>query len=193
MDNTKMIYPIVAFGHPLLRKKSVDISPDYPELDLIIENMYQSMYVSKGVGLAAPQIGLNIRLFLLDTSPYANIYPEVKIFKKAFINPTIEEDTGNEWVFEEGCLSIPNIHEDVVRKDTVRIAYYDENFNKHIEVFDGIVARIIQHEYDHLEGVLFVDRISNLRKMLLKRRLNDIANGNISPSYKMKFAPKKRK
>lgn len=188
-----MVLPIVAYGHPNLRKVSTEIDKDYEGLDELIEDMFETMYESDGVGLAAPQINKNIRLFIVDASPYEKDMPELRDFKKVFINPVIIEEEGNEWEFNEGCLSIPDIREEVVRKPNVRIQYYDRDFKFHDETFDGIAARIIQHEYDHLEGVLFVDRVSNLRKMLLKRKLNDISTGNISPGYKMIFPARKRK
>lgn len=185
--------PIVAFGHPTLRKISQDIDQDYPELNTLIEAMFETMYKSVGVGLAAPQINKNIRLFVIDASPYADEVPETKDFKKIFINAKIIEEDGEEWGFTEGCLSIPDIHEEVFRHDRIRIQYYDENFEPHDEVYDGIRARIIQHEYDHLEGKVFIDHISNMRRMLIKRRLNDIINGDIKVGYRMIFTKLKKK
>jgi peptide deformylase len=155
--------------------------------------MFETMYKSDGVGLAAPQVNHSIRLFLIDASHYAEDQPELEGFRKIFINAHIIEESGTEWNFNEGCLSIPEIREDVMRKPRIRIQYHDENFNFHDEVFEGIAARIIQHEYDHLEGTLFVDRINPLRKMLLKRKLNDISTGNIDVAYKMIFPGKKNK
>jgi peptide deformylase len=184
--------PIVAYGHNTLRKKSVDIDPDYPDLKELIDEMFATMYESNGVGLAAPQVNRSIRLFIVDASPYANDYPEVNGFRKIFINPGIIEESGKEWSFNEGCLSIPDIREDVMRKPMIRIQYYDENFTFHDEAFEGVAARIIQHEYDHLEGILFVDKINTLRKTLLKRKLNDIAKGNIEVDYKMIFPLQKK-
>ena len=188
-----MVYPIVAYGHPNLRKVSAEIDGQYPELSRLIEDMFETMYASEGVGLAAPQINRNIRLFVIDTEPFVNDDKGQERLKKVFINPQIIEEEGEEWAFNEGCLSLPEIREEVERKPRVRIRYYDQDFNSHDEVYEGIMARIIQHEYDHLDGVLFVDRISNLRKMLLKRRLNDIATGNIDVEYKMIFPSKKRR
>jgi peptide deformylase len=188
-----MILPIVAYGHPTLRKVAVDIEPGYPGLEELIANMFETMYSSEGVGLAAPQVNRGIRLFIIDASPYEEDHPELKGFKKAFINPHIIEESGEEVTFNEGCLSIPKIREDVMRKPTIRIQYQDTEFNEYDEVYEGIPARIIQHEYDHLEAKLFVDRISPLRKMLLKRKLNDITNGNIEVDYKMIFPGKKNK
>jgi peptide deformylase len=188
-----MILPIVAYGHPTLRKIAGEIEQGHPGLDELIENMYETMYQSEGVGLAAPQVNQPIRLFVIDASPYEKDVPEFKGFKKIFINPYIIEETGEEWAFNEGCLSVPEIREDVMRKSRIRIQYQDREFNTYDEIYDGIPARIIQHEYDHLEAKLFVDRISPLRKILLKRRLNDISTGNIEVKYKMIFPVKKKK
>jgi peptide deformylase len=187
-----MILPVVAFGHPNLRKKAVEITPEYPGLGQLLTDMWETMYFSVGVGLAAPQINKQIRLFVIDASPYEVENPEAKDFKKVFINPKIQEERGDEWAFSEGCLSIPDIHEEVMRKGEVRLTYYDENFQFHDEWFSGIVARIIQHEYDHLEGVLFVDKIHPLRKIMVKRKLQEIGKGITEARYKMIFAPKKR-
>ena len=189
---SKML-PIVAYGHPTLRKVSQDIDKDYPELEQLIENMFETMYTSVGVGLAAPQVNRSIRLFIVDASPYAEDYPEAKDFKKVFINPKIVEENGEEWMFNEGCLSVPNIREDISRKSVVRIQYYDRDFKFHEEDFKGVIGRIVQHEYDHLEGTIFVDKVSPLRKTLLRRKLNDITKGNIDVSYKMIFPVKKKK
>lgn len=186
-----MILPILAYGHPNLRKVSEDISPDYPELEKLIENMWETMYFSSGVGLAAPQINKQIRLIVIDANPFSEDYPEAKDFKKVFINPYIIESEGEPWTFTEGCLSVPDIHEDVERPAKVLLEYEDEDFNPHSEWFDGVLARIIMHEYDHLEGVLFVDRIHPLRKVMNKRKLFDISRGNINTSYKMIFSNKK--
>ena len=188
-----MILPIVAYGHPTLRKIAVEIEPGHPGIDELIDSMFETMYQSEGVGLAAPQVNQSIRLFIIDASPYEKEYPEFKGFRKIFINPYIIEETGEEWSFNEGCLSVPEIREDVMRKPRIRIQYQDRDFNSYDEIYDGIPARIIQHEYDHLEAKLFVDRISPLRKILLKRRLNDISTGNIEAKYKMIFPAKKKK
>jgi len=188
-----MILPIVAYGHSTLRKIAQEIEHDHPDLDELIENMFETMYKSEGVGLAAPQVNHSIRLFIIDASPYEKEYPEFKGFKKIFINPYIIEESGEPWVFNEGCLSIPEIREDVIRKPRIRIQYQDRDFNSYDEIYEGIPARIIQHEYDHLEAKLFVDRMNPLRKMLLKRKLNDIMTGNIDVGYKMIFARKKKK
>lgn len=187
-----MILPIVAYGHPNLRKKSQIIGPDYPDLKQLISDMWETMYFSKGVGLAAPQVNRQIRLIVIDASPFAEEHPESKDFKKVIINPEILEEKGEEWAFQEGCLSIPGIHEDVIRHPEVLLRYQDENFNTFEEWFSGANARVIQHEYDHLEGVLFVDKIHPLRKIMLKRKLTDITRGISEASYKMIYPPKKR-
>ena len=193
-----MILPIVAYGHPVLRKPGVDISPDYPDLKTLIANMFETMYEAGGVGLAAPQIGKGIRLFIVDASPFADeaeTEEERKVlegFKKVFINPQISE-SGTPWVFTEGCLSIPEIREDVEREDTIHLRWMDEDFRENEAEFNGFIARVIQHEYDHIEGVLFVDHINPLRRNLLSGRLNKIAQGKIRVSYRMKFYQKKRR
>lgn len=185
-----MIYPIVAFGNPLLRKKSEDITKDYEGLQQLIEDMFETMNASDGVGLAAPQIGKNIRLFIIDASPMEEDDPSLADFKKVFINPRIIEETGQEWDFTEGCLSLPTIREDVSRQSTVLIEYYDENFELKEETYDGIKARIIQHEYDHLEGILFVDHLPPLKKRLLKGKLSNIEKGKVKADYRLKFYKK---
>ena len=188
-----MILPVVAFGHPNLRKVSEDIDKDYPGLDQFIADMFETMYASNGVGLAAPQVNRNIRLFIIDATPYAEDFPGETDLKKVFINAHIIEESGEEWSFNEGCLSIPEIREDVIRKPELRIQYYDENFNFHDDRIKGVLARVIQHEYDHLDGVLFVDLINPLRKMMLKRKLNDISKGLIKTDYKMIYPLAKKK
>lgn len=187
-----MVLPIVAYGHRTLKKMSVDIDKDYPELDKLIEDMFETMYATNGVGLAAPQINKNIRLFVLDTDPFKEEYPETAGFKKVMINVHIVEEEGEEWSFEEGCLSVPEIHEVVMRQPRIRVQYYDENWEKHDEWFDGILARVMQHEYDHIEGKIFIEKISSIRKVLLKRKLNDISTGNINAKYKMIFPALKK-
>ncbi len=187
-----MILPVVAIGHPNLRKMSVEITPEYPGLQQLITDMWETMYSSSGVGLAAPQINKQIRIFVIDATAYGDERPETIDFKKAFINAKIIEERGDEWAFSEGCLSIPDIHEDVMRKADVRLAYYDEEFNFHDEWFTGMPARIIQHEYDHLDGVLFVDKIHPLRKIMIKRKLQEIAKGITEAKYKMIFPARKR-
>jgi peptide deformylase len=194
-----MVLPIVAYGDAVLRKVGKDIDKDSPKLNELISNMWETMYNASGVGLAAPQIGLPVRLFLVDATPFAEDEElsekeraTLEGFKKVFINAKIEEETGNDWIFNEGCLSIPDIREDVTRKDTITISYMDENFKKHTETFDGILARIIQHEYDHIEGVLFTDKLSSLKKRLLKGRLSDISKGKINVDYRMRFPSMKK-
>ena len=194
-----MVLPIVAYGDAVLRKVGKEIDKDSPTLNELISNMWETMYNASGVGLAAPQIGLPVRLFLVDATPFAEDEElsekeraTLEGFKKVFINAIIEEETGNDWIFNEGCLSIPDIREDVTRKDTVTISYWDENFKKHTETFDGILARIIQHEYDHIEGVLFTDKLSSLKKRLLKGRLSNISKGKISVDYRMRFPSMKK-
>jgi peptide deformylase len=195
-----MILPIIAYGDPVLRKKAKAISADYPNLDALIANMYETMYNALGVGLAAPQIGLPIRIFLVDASPFAEDEElseeereQLKDFKQTFINAKILEETGDEWAFNEGCLSIPNIREDVFRKPKVKIEFQDENFETHVREFEGLLARVIQHEYDHIEGVLFTDKISSLKKRLIKGKLSNISKGKISIDYKMRFPDMKKK
>lgn len=180
-----MIHPIVAYGDPVLKKKAAEIPRDYPGLDRLVADMYETMYNARGVGLAAPQIGLSLRLFVTDGAPFEE--EEVKDFRQVFINAKILEEDGEEWKFNEGCLSIPQIREDISRLETIRIRYYDAAWELREETFEGLAARIIQHEYDHIEGVLFVDKLTPLRKRLLKNRLLDISKGNVDADYKMKF------
>lgn len=192
-----MILPIVAYGDPVLKKVASDINSDYPLFRKVLDDMFETMYHAKGVGLAAPQVGLSIRLFIVDASPFAEDTDEkdllkLKGYKKVFVNPRIVNEEGTEWSFEEGCLSIPKIREDVYRRPVVHLEYQDENFNSYKETFDGIVARIIQHEYDHIEGMLFVDRISMMRKQLLKSKLMNISKGKVNVDYKMRFPLIKR-
>jgi peptide deformylase len=182
-----MVYPIVVYGSPMLRKVSKEIPRDYSELKKLVEDMFETMYVSDGVGLAGPQIGKNLRIFVIDGTPMAEDEPGLDGFKKAFINPRILEREGEPWTFTEGCLSLPNIREDVERPEKVRIRYYDEDFNEYDETFEGIKARIIQHEYDHLDGILFVDKIAPLRKKMIRSKLNDIAKGRTKAAYKTKL------
>ena len=189
-----MILPIIAYGHPVLKRKAEVINKDYPKLKELIENMFETMYNASGVGIAAPQIGLSIRLFIVDTNPFAeddslsdNDRNQLKSFKKIFINPIIIDEKGDEWSFEEGCLSIPNIREGVLRQKQITIQYHDENFNKHTDSFDGLLARVIQHEYDHIEGVLFTDKLSSFKKQLLKKKLLKISSGKLSFDYEMKY------
>lgn len=194
-----MVLPITAYGDPVLRKKAKDIEQDYPNLKELIQNMWDTMYGAYGVGLAAPQVGLPIRIFLVDTSPFAEDEEltekekkELESLKKVFINATILEETGDEWAFNEGCLSIPDIREDVFRKPKIKIEYFDEDFNKHTEEYDGLAARVIQHEYDHIEGILFTDKLSSLKKRLIKGKLANISKGKIQVDYRMKFPELKK-
>jgi peptide deformylase len=186
-----MILPVYAYGSPVLRKVATDITPDYEGLGDLIENMFETMSADDGVGLAAPQIGLPIRLFVMDARPYAEQDPALANFKKVFINAHIVEKGGDEEIMEEGCLSIPNIHEDVLRPGKIRIQYVDENFNPVDEWYEDMVARIIQHEYDHLDGILFTDLVNPLKKTLLKGKLRDISKGKVAAKYKMVFPLKK--
>ena len=194
-----MVLPIVAYGDAVLRKKAKDIEQDYPNLKELIQNMWDTMYGAYGVGLAAPQIGLPIRIFLVDTSPFAEDEDltdeekkELESLKKVFINAKILEESGDEWAFNEGCLSIPDIREDVFRKPKIKIEYFDEDFNKHTEEYEGLAARVIQHEYDHIEGILFTDKLSSLKKRLIKGKLANISKGKIQVDYRMKFPELKK-
>ncbi len=184
-----MIVPIVAYGDPVLKKQAEPVIKSYPKLQEVITNMYETMYNAQGVGLAAPQIGLSIQLFITDGAPFEE--EEVKNLRKVFINPVITYEEGDFWVFNEGCLSIPDIREDIERPKIVHLSYYDENFtfHKHV-VFSGLSARIIQHEYDHLQGILFTDHLSAIRKRLLKKRLSDISKGQVDVHYRMRFPVK---
>ena len=190
-----MILPIVAYGDPVLRKEAEEIDANYPDLKQLIADMFETMYHSKGVGLAAPQIGLPIRLFIVDAAGFNEDgeAPELEGFKRVFINPIIIEEKGKEWKFEEGCLSIPGIREEVARKPELTIEYYNENFELVEEKLDGLGARVVQHEYDHIEGILFVDKINPLKKQLIKSRLNAITKGEIKVGYRMKFPLLKNK
>lgn len=196
-----MILPIVAYGDPVLRKVCTNIDSEYPKLKELIDNMFQTMYHSNGVGLAAPQIGLPIRLFVIDAKPFSDDddlerdeQELLKNFKKVFINAKILKEEGEKWTFNEGCLSIPGVTEDVAREEFVTIEYQDEDFNTYVETFSGLAARIIQHEYDHIEGILFTDKLSAFKKQLLKGKLNNISKGKIDVRYRMRFpeASKKR-
>ncbi|RCS27356.1 peptide deformylase [Polaribacter sp. WD7] len=194
-----MILPVVAYGDPVLRKVAVDIDKDYPKLNELITNMKETMYNASGVGLAAPQIGKSIRLFLIDASPFAEDEDlsekdrtALKDFNKVFINAKILEEEGDEWAFNEGCLSIPDVREDVFRKPKVTIEYQDEDFNTHTEVLEGLAARVFQHEYDHIEGVLFTDKLSSLKKRLIKKKLENISKGKINSDYRMRFPNAKK-
>lgn len=199
-----MVYPIVVYGDPVLRKKCVDIDASYENLPQLIKDMYETMYDANGVGLAAPQIGKAIRLFVIDASPFAEVdedeepefteeeMKQMNGFKKTFINARILEEVGEEWKFSEGCLSIPKIREDVLRKPKLTIEYYDENFKKYTETYDGVIARVIQHEYDHIEGILFTDKISPFKRKLISGKLTDISKGKFRAEYRTRvFQPKK--
>ena len=192
-----MILPIVAYGHPVLRKVAEDISPDYPELDKLIEDMWETMYASNGVGLAAPQINKSIRVFVVDSAQiFANMdeeekreeaYPDAPGVKQVFINAHIVEEIGDDWAYNEGCLSIPKVREDIYRAEEVTLEYMYQHFKKHVKTFNGVTGRIILHEYDHIDGKLFIDHISPLKRKLLKRKLDDIVKGNVRVDYKMAF------
>jgi len=195
-----MILPIVAYGDPVLRKVGKDIDADYPELEKLISNMWETMNNAQGVGLAAPQIGRAIRLFLIDASPFGEDEDlseaersVLKDFKHVFINAQIISEEGDEWAFNEGCLSIPDIREDVFRKEQITIEYQDENFVKQVKTLNGLAARVFQHEYDHIEGILFTDKLSSLKKRLLKKKLENISKGKIEADYRMRFPKAKRK
>jgi peptide deformylase len=179
-----MTYPIVIYGHPILRKTAEDIDQEYPQLNQIIKDLFETMYNSEGVGLAAPQIGKSIRIFVIDGKPMADDEPELADFKRVFINAHITEKSGDLQPMSEGCLSIPKLREEVSRESHIRIKYYDENWEYHDEVYDGYKARIIQHEYDHLDGILFTDRVSPLRRKLLKSKLAAISKGKFEADYK---------
>ena len=188
-----MVLPVVAYGHPVLKKKAQEVDPSFPNLKGFIADLFETMYQSDGVGLAAPQVNQSIRIFSVDTTVFSDKYPETADFKRIFINPVIYKEEGDDWSFNEGCLSFPGLREDIVRKPVIYMRYVDEEFVQHDERFDGINARVIQHEYDHIEGIVFVDRMSSLRKMILKGRLNDISKGNVEVAYKMLFPLLKKK
>ena len=190
-----MILPIYGYGEAVLRKVCIDIPQDYPNLTEILSNMYETMYNAYGVGLAAPQVGLAVRIFVIDTTPFADSdevskeeAEQLKDFKQTFINAKIIKEEGEIWGFNEGCLSIPDVREDVFRHDTITIEYFDENFVKKTETYNGLIARVIQHEYDHIEGILFTDHLSMLKKKLVGKKLQNIMEGKARPDYRMKFA-----
>ncbi len=194
-----MVLPIVAYGDPVLRKTGKEIDKEYPKLQEIIENMKETMYNANGVGLAAPQVGKTIKLFIIDASPFSESEELedderafLKDFNRVFINAKIIKEEGDEWAFNEGCLSIPNINEDIYRQKTIIVEYVDENFELKKETFNGLAARIFQHEYDHIKGILFTDKLSSLKKRLLKKRLDNISKGKIEIDYRMKFPNLKR-
>jgi len=195
-----MILPIIAYGDPVLKRKALPISESYEGLEQLIESMWETMYHAHGVGLAAPQIGKSIRLFVIDGSPFADdedATPSdqlvLKTFKKVFINAEMITEEGDDFSFTEGCLSIPDIREDVTRPSAIRLRYLDENFKEHVEEYSGLAARIIQHEYDHIEGILFTDKLSPLKKRLIKGRLDKISRGMVESDYRMKFYTKSKK
>jgi len=179
-----MIYPIVVYGHPVLRKTAEDIDRDYPDLKILIEDLFETMYYSDGLGLAAPQIGKSIRIFIVDGKALAEDDPELADFRKVFINAHITERSGELQLMSEGCLSIPNLREEVNREAHIRIEYYDENWEFHDEEYNGFKARVIQHEYDHLDGIMFTDRVSPLRKRLIKSKLTAISKGKFDAEYR---------
>ena len=191
-----MILPVIAYGDPVLRAECEEVE-EGTDMTSVLKDMRETMHQASGVGLAAPQVGKSIRLFIVDASPFAEEEPEneeeaqnfeiLKNFKKVFINPIIEEERGKKWAFSEGCLSIPGIREEVIRENIVKISYFDEEWNFHEEEYTGVAARIIQHEYDHIEGILFTDHLNPLKKRMLKRRLTDISKGEVSVTYRMKF------
>lgn len=183
-----MILPIYLYGQPVLRKVATDIEPDYPELQELIKNMFETMWNAEGIGLAAPQIGLPIRLVVIDLDPLAEDYPEYKDFRRVYINAHIIETSEDTVSMEEGCLSVPGIHEKVSRPTRIRVQYLDENMQEHDEWVEGFLARAMQHEFDHLEGKVFSDRISPLRRQMNKSRLNNLARGNVNCAYKVKRA-----
>jgi len=202
-----MVLPIVVYGDPVLRKVAQDIDANYEGLNQFIIDMFETMYKANGLGLAAPQVGKSIRLFIVDATPFAEKdeddeegeekftpqqIEELKNFKKVFINPRMIKEEGDEWKFNEGCLSIPKINEDVSRQETITIEYFDEHFKKHTETYNSVIARVIQHEYDHIEGKLFTDRISPFKRKMISGKLNDIANGKVHPSYKIKVYKAKK-
>jgi len=195
-----MILPIVAYGDPILRKMGVEIDKEYPQLETLIANMKETMYKASGVGLAAPQIGKAIRLFLVDASPFGDDEELdekerafLAEFNHVFINPKILKEEGDEWAFNEGCLSIPDVREDVFRQEQVTVEYQDENFDTHTMTLNGIAARVFQHEYDHIDGILFTDKLSSLKKRLIKKKLENISKGKVNADYRMRFPTPKKK
>jgi len=184
-----MIYSIIAYGHPVLKKQAQEIVKGEIDVKQLAEDMFETMHSAQGIGLAAPQIGKSIRMFVIDASPLED--EEIGEWKQVFINPEIIEEDGNDWAFEEGCLSIPTIREDIIRQEKLKIHYFDENWEEHTEEFNGMIARIIQHEYDHIEGILFTDHLSAFKKRLLKSKLTNISKGIVKVDYRMSFPAKK--
>lgn len=185
-----MVLPIVGYGSPVLRQQAEEIDKNYPQLNTLIDDMFETMHQADGIGLAAPQVGRSIALFVVDLSPLAEDEPSLQDYRKVYINPRIVEELGEPQPYSEGCLSVPDIHEDVDRPPIVIIEYYNQNWELVEEQLDGIRARVVQHEYDHLEGIIFTDRISALKKRLIKGRLNGITQGKANPRYKMRFGVK---
>ncbi len=185
-----MIYPILSYGNNILKEAAKEVKKDHADFQKFIDDMFETMYAGNGVGLAAPQIGFSLRLFIIDGNPYSNDEPKLKDFKRVFINAEIVEESGHKWLFNEGCLSFPKLREDIYRLSEIKINYYDKNFNFHKEKYEGLAARIIQHEYDHINGKLFVVHLSPFKRRLIKRKLNDISKGNVDVDYKMKFSAK---
>lgn len=181
-----MIYPVYIYGSSILRKKSEEITPDYKGLDKLVDDMFETMYSSDGVGLAAPQIGKAIKLFVVDVTPFCDEEPELESFRHAFINATILERSEDEWLFNEGCLSLPGVREDVMRASTIKMHYFDENFKEQTKIFKGMAARVIQHEYDHIEGRVFTDNLAPLRRTLIKSKLAKLSKGEYKASYRCK-------
>jgi len=188
-----MILPIVLYGNPVLKEIAEDVNEKSNDIKELVENMFETMYAAEGVGLAAPQVGKSLNLFIVDADAFSDEYPEAKGFKKVFINAEIVKEEGEEWLFNEGCLSFPQLREDVARKPVITIKYLDENFQAHEDTFSGIVARIIQHEYDHINGIVFVDHLSFLKKQMIKNKINDIVKGHIKTNYKVKVNNKLKK
>jgi len=189
-----MLLPIVAYPHPVLKRVAEEIGPEYPDLENFLSDMWETMYHADGVGLAAPQVNRSVRLFVIDATALSeHKHPEAAGFKKVFINAKIYLEEGEEWIHNEGCLSFPGLHEDIQRKPVIHIRYLDDKFQEHDERYEGILARIIQHEYDHIEGITMAERMSPLKKILLKRRLKEIAQGIVEVHYKMIFPETKRR
>jgi peptide deformylase len=181
----KMVYPIVMYGDPVLRKRAKEIEKNSIDLKAFVQDMFDTMYAAHGIGLAAPQIGKGIRVFVVDGTTLDDVEDDMTGFKKVFINPELLDESGDEWEFEEGCLSIPNIREKITRPEKLKIRYFDEEWNQKTEEYDGMKARIIQHEYDHLDGKMFVDYLSPLKKRMLKGKLTDISKGDVETEYRI--------
>ena len=182
-----MVLPIVSYGSPILKKRCSNIAKDFQGLNVFLDNMWQTMYNAKGVGLAAPQVNQSIRVFIVDTTPFHEEDDQISLLKQVFINPVIVLESGEDTMFNEGCLSIPEVREDISRKSRITIEYFDEEFKFHKNNFEGISARVIQHEYDHIEGILFTDRLSLIKKRMIRRRLENVSKGKVHVEYKMKL------